>query len=372
MRLLIVHPEDTYFAGAERMLGSFLNGLATQARTEITVAVSPGSRTATLIPPAIRSVFLDGTRPFSLAQLWRQARQVRRFRREFPFDVVHGWAARDWELAWLTGWLCGCPAIGTLHDHPNASFISGRRQWLMRWNARRGLQRVVCVSAAVQSACAAAGYPPDKLAVIHNGLPVTGDLSPRPAATAPYRLGFLGACSERKGLRGLFQILDGLPAAAAGQWELHLGGDAQDEAGRQLLAKLRASHAAKPWWPQVHWHGWVESPRDFLRTLDLLLLPSAEFDPFPTVLLEAGQAGVPALAARVGGVAEIVLDGQTGWLFAPGDWNEASQRLGSLLAQPDSLITVGQQARGRVEREFPASNMVAEYLRLYSTLMTND
>jgi glycosyltransferase involved in cell wall biosynthesis len=239
----------------------------------------------------------------------------------------------------------------------------------MRWSARLGLKKIVCASLAVQNACVEAGYPVHKLITVHSGLPVIAD-SPIQRIPGPFRIGFLGAFSERKGLRDFFKIADGL-ADGGEAWELHLAGSAQDENGERLLAELRCHYETKNWWRRVHWHGWVESPRDFLQTLDLLVVPSSEFDPFPTVLLEAGQTGVPVLAARVGGVPEIVADGQTGWLFEPGDVKSAVQILKQAMTQAGLRQQIGRRAVERIKKEFSAAKMVAEFSRIYSTLPAN-
>ena len=366
MRVLIIHPESQYFAGAETMLGYFLTELV---RTDCKVAVAAvrGSRVTGLLPQETVPVWLEPCPAFSSIAIWRQAMTLKEFHAEFPFDLVHGWAARDWELAALAGWRCRRPAIGTLHDHPEASFISGKRRRLMRWCAAYGLKRIICVSEAVRTACADSGYPRFKLVVVRNGLrPV--DASDAPRAPGPFRMGFLGTFSERKGLRTLFQIADTLSAVSAATWELHLAGGVSDEPGERLLEDLRSAYATRAWWPRVQWLGWVKSPQDFLRTLDLLVVPSSEFDPFPTVLLEAGLSGLPALAARVGGVPEIVIDGQTGWLFDADKIGQAGQILSRLMAAPELLKCAGQAARERVLQEFSASKMVAEYRLLYSNL----
>jgi glycosyltransferase involved in cell wall biosynthesis len=369
MRVLIIHPETQYFAGAETMLGYFLAELV---RTDCKVAVAAvrGSRVAELLPREAVPVWVEPCPAFSPVAIWRQVATLRKFHAEFPFDLVHGWAARDWELATLAGWWSQRPAIGTLHDHPEAAFISGKRRRLMRWAARFGLKRIICVSAAVRTACADAGYPRFKLVVVRNGLPPV-DFSAAPRASGPFRMGFLGTFSERKGLRTLFQIADALSADSSASWELHVGGDASDEFGKTLFEDLQGMYGTRPWWTRVRWLGWVKSPQQFLRTVDLLAVPSSEFDPFPTVLLEAGQSGIPALASRVGGVPEIVADGQTGWLFEPGKAEQAAQILNRLMAAPEFLKRSGQAARERVLREFSASKMVAEYRGLYSNILTD-
>ena len=368
MRVLIIHPETQYFAGAETMLGYFLAELV-RTDCHVAVAVVRGSRVADLLPLEAVPVWIDPCPAFSPIAVWRQAATLKKFHSEFAFDVVHGWAARDWELTALAGWLCRRPAIGTLHDHPEASFISSKRRRLMHWCAKYGLKKIIGVSGAVRTACADAGYPRAKLEVVRNGLPSV-DFTAMPRAAGPFRMGFLGMFSERKGLRTLFQIADALPEGSA-SWELHLAGDATEETGKRLLEGLRRTYGTRAWWQRVQWLGWVKSPRNFLRTLDVLVVPSSEFDPFPTVLLEAGQSGVPVLASRVGGVPEIVADGQTGWLFEANKVEPATQILSRLMAEPETLQTAGQAARERVLREFSASKMVAEYRQFYSNLLTD-
>src|SRR2546423_11345505 len=127
----------------------------------------------------------------------------------------------------------------------------------------------------------------------------------------------------------------------------------------------------KPWWPRVEWSGWVHKPIEFLKSVDLLIVPSSQFDPFPTVLLEAGTAGTPVLAAKVGGVEEIVVPDQTGWLFEPGNWRQAAGILARVLAAPDQLRRAGRAAFRRVGREFTIGQMVDNYLRVYSTVCPN-
>ena len=366
MRLLLIHPEPKHFAGAEAMLLYFLEGLLS-APGEVVVAVSKDGAFANRIPNGVEQIRINENAAFSIAELRRQLAELARHHRRKPFDIIHGWAARDWELAALLGQWVRRPTVGTLHDHPQARFISSKRRFLMRWSARCGLEKVVCVSEAVRLACLAASYPKNKLQVVHNGLP---DFPAVRAARSPavFRLGFLGAFSERKGLQLLFDIVSKLSNLTARPWELHLAGEAQEDVGRNLVEQIRERFSRVAWWPRVHWHGWIKEPRRFLGTLDLLVVPSREFDPFPTVLLEAAQMGVPVLAANVGGVAEIVAEGETGLLFDPGDAPSAADRLARLMAQSEMLDQMSERAIRKAHQEFGVGKMVAEYRKVYSTL----
>jgi glycosyltransferase involved in cell wall biosynthesis len=238
----------------------------------------------------------------------------------------------------------------------------------MRWSDA-GLKKVVCVSEAVRQACLEAGYKKHKLAVVHNGLPPSPAPQPLPQSeTRVFRLGYLGLFSERKGLRTLFEALEELARLTPLPWHLALAGDAQEEEGRQLVARLKETFSSRPWWPRIEWCGWVKHPAQFLASVELLVCPSSDFDPFPTVVLEAAQAGVPVLGARVGGIPEMIEEGKTGWLFDRNNPQEAARRLQEVLQCPDLAVAAGGEAKKRVEGEFTIHRMVQDYLNVYAGL----
>jgi len=302
--------------------------------------------------------------------LWQQARAVASLNRQTPFDILHGWAARDWELTGLAGALTRLPTVGTLHDHPQASFISSKRRLLMRWSVRWGLRRLICVSNAVREACLKAGYVSDKLVMIHNGIPTESAITRLPC-TGITRLGFLGAFSERKGLRGLFEIADYLDKLSPDSWELFLAGSVLDDAGERMLEEIRCQFGQRKWWSRVRWCGWVSNPLSFLQNIDLLICPSSDFEPFGLVLCEAGLASVPVVATTVGGIPEIVQHGRTGWLFESGEWMQAARLIAELHCRPTVLREAGECGRERVREEFSNKKMAVHYFKLYTKITRN-
>jgi glycosyltransferase involved in cell wall biosynthesis len=371
VRVLIIHTEAQYFAGAERMLGYFLEGALAQG-IELSVAVVETDKMKTILPEGISRIGLPSNQKFSTSAFCRQAARVAGWGRGMKFDCVHGWAARDWELTSVCGLLLHCPALGTLHDHPQAGFISGRRQRLMRFLGRWGLRKVVCVSEAVQQACLKAGYPCSRLRVIRNGLPaLTGGPQRGVKTAAPFRFGFLGVFSKRKGFDALFEIVRQFAEAQPPpkDWELWIAGGAQEPEGEKILTQIREKYTTRAWWKQIRWVGWTERPLDFLNQIDLLICPSREFDPFPTVLLEAALMRAPALASRVGGTPEIVVDGETGWLFDAERSDLAADRLGKLAADREATRVAGQNAHRRVYEAFTIARMAKEYLSAYQEIL---
>jgi glycosyltransferase involved in cell wall biosynthesis len=105
-----------------------------------------------------------------------------------------------------------------------------------------------------------------------------------------------------------------------------------------------------------------------LRRFDVLCLTS-DAESMPNVLLEAAAAGVPVVATRVGGVAEIVVDGRTGYLVDCHDDAGFQERVSMLLADPARRAVMGREARRVVERDHSVGAMCRAYEELYVRLM---
>ncbi|MGH8823741.1 MAG: glycosyltransferase family 4 protein [Jiangellaceae bacterium] len=86
-------------------------------------------------------------------------------------------------------------------------------------------------------------------------------------------------------------------------------------------------------------------------------------------VLEAMASGLPVVASRVGGVPEIVLDGETGFLVSPGDVDELHDRLALLLGDPALAVDMGRRAREVVLERFTWEHCAARCLAAYQELI---
>jgi glycosyltransferase involved in cell wall biosynthesis len=100
---------------------------------------------------------------------------------------------------------------------------------------------------------------------------------------------------------------------------------------------------------------------------DLVVLPSL-FEAFPTALMEAAAAGRPAVATRVGGVPEIVAEGRTGMLVAPGDPVALADAIAAILLDPELAGTLGRQAARHAEERFSIVRQAVETQALWDEL----
>jgi glycosyltransferase involved in cell wall biosynthesis len=99
----------------------------------------------------------------------------------------------------------------------------------------------------------------------------------------------------------------------------------------------------------------------YYRAADVYFHPSRA-DTAPFSVLEAIAAGVPVVAASVGGIPEQVADGRSGYLTAPGDSEAMAARLGQLLAGPRKAEAMGKQARARAVKQFDFKRQTAEFI----------
>jgi glycosyltransferase involved in cell wall biosynthesis len=98
------------------------------------------------------------------------------------------------------------------------------------------------------------------------------------------------------------------------------------------------------------------------------LAPSIWPDPCPTVTMEAMSMGRPVIASRIGGLSDIVVDGETGLLVPPGDDEALSEAIQTLLTDPDRRSRMGKMAKQRVV-EFEAKTVVPRIEQVYQDIV---
>src|SRR5262249_21327275 len=101
---------------------------------------------------------------------------------------------------------------------------------------------------------------------------------------------------------------------------------------------------------QVRFAGYQAQPERFLQVMNVFALTSRS-EGMPRAVLEAWAAGVPVVASRVGGLPELIADGQTGLLFPPGDENALARALLAILGNPSLAQRLTQAGSYRVHSQ---------------------
>jgi len=118
---------------------------------------------------------------------------------------------------------------------------------------------------------------------------------------------------------------------------------------QRLYLERLSRHLGLP--PHVEFVGWQTGPAlaRLYQAAEMVVVPSV-YEPFGLVALEAMACGRPVVASRIGGLAEVIAEGRTGYLIPPGDYLSLARRMAQLLLEPARAAAMGQAARQEAMR----------------------
>jgi glycosyltransferase involved in cell wall biosynthesis len=289
---------------------------------------------------------------------------VGRLRRE-RFDVFHAhlaWPlAAKYPLAAAIG--ARVPAVvATVHLAPE--FALDRSTRLQHRALSTAVGRYVAVSHDVAAQLAARlGWPPAKITVIHNGVPLPATEPRRDealrnslAGAAPLAV-TVARLTQQKGIDTLVRA-----AADAPGVQFAVVGDGPERT--RLEAAARSLGVAD----RVRFLGHRHDVPDLVAAADVFVLPS-RWEGSSLALLEAMAAGKPVVATAVGGTRELVTDGETGILVPPDDATALADAVRSLALDATRAGALGAAARARVAAEFEISAKTEALTDLYRDVL---
>lgn len=270
-------------------------------------------------------------------------------------DVIHAWTARSFELAWiLRGRHTKIAFSGTLHDHPKAQFHGKGRKWLMKHAAGK-MNTLACVSDAVKQAVIEAGYR-CPLEVCHNGVPNCSQMPKKPLTEDTLQIAFMGMNDPKR--KGFELVKAWIRQTEQAPYFWNLYGDVSPELEEEVSSL-----------PQTKIRVWGhQAPQTIFSNNHILVHASTQFDPFPTVLLEAAESGTPCLASSLGGSPEIIIHEETGYLFDPNQLNMGLEYLDKLQKNQMLLTDLGSSSRRHFEISFTSHHMTKSYLNFWRKL----
>ena len=203
------------------------------------------------------------------------------------------------------------------------------------------------------------GYPDDKIRIIYNGVDLVkfspstdrGVLAEFGFAEDDPVVGIVARLGPEKDhvslLRAARTVVDELPRARF----LIIGDGPTRPQLEALCTELQLT-------PNVHFAGSRDDVARLLPAIDVFVLTSTS-ECFPISVLEAMACARPAVCTAVGGIPEVINEGETGYLVPPKDPPQLAARLVRLLRDPQTARRMGGAARARVEAEFDLDRSVA-------------
>lgn len=296
--------------------------------------------------------------------LWRLWKLLRREK----FDAIETFTHDSNTLALPLAWMARVPVrIATHHG-----IIAGIPRWrekIHAWMVNHDIAtRIVAVSAMTRQKLLGEGIQPGRIVVIQNGInPVSLTDVDRLAVRSELGMGaedpFLLAVgrlvfskAHRVLVAAMPAVLKKFPTAKAG-----ICGDGVMRP--ELEAQIRSLGLSN----SVKLLGQADNVTKFLASADVFVMPSL-WEGLPIALLEAMSAGLPAIATRVEGVEEVIVEGEHGLLVPIENTEALANAILRLLADPQLCQRMGAAARKKVLESYTADHMCEQYLALMSNL----
>lgn len=241
------------------------------------------------------------------------------------------------------------------------------------WWSLRSARQAITVSQPFREELIRKGVAPGRIAVVHNAIdPNWGAPYREPAAAAALRekLGIaaeakvillVGRFSREKDHLTLLQAVAALRADCVRQAHLVLVGDGPERPRiEQAIGELGLGNA-------VTLTGQAPSAEPYYGIADAAVLSSLS-EGSPNALLEAMAVGVPVVATRVGGIPEIVSDGESALLIAPGDRAAMTQALQTILTGDEPARSLAREARRVVTSRYTPEARVRRLIEIYRAI----
>lgn len=192
----------------------------------------------------------------------------------------------------------------------------------------------------------------EQVVLLHNGVD-TGEIevSTRDEGYVLY----LGRLSKEKGVETLLRA-----HGDAGNWDLVVAGTGP--LARDLETRYRSARFVG----QLS----GEALKTTIGGASAIVVPSECYENCPMSVLEAMAYGKPVVASRIGGIPELVVDGETGVLFEPGDAGELRTHISRLMSDAPLRARMGAAGRTRAEREFSIEKHNAGLMGIYRSLVS--
>jgi glycosyltransferase involved in cell wall biosynthesis len=243
------------------------------------------------------------------------------------------------------------------HNMPLVRAVLARTEALReRFN---GVDAILAPTEIMRRKLTENGLDPSLMTLSPYGMDLSGFRDAKTPRSDVLRLGYIGTISPKKGLDVLLSAFGRLPED--GRVTLRVCGDFKGfpEYARRVYAQAGED-------PRINFAGSFpnEKMTAELGKIDVLVVPSTWYENAPLVIYSALAAGIPVVAANLGGMAGIVRHEENGMLFRPGDPEDLARQLERLASEPGLLEELEKNA----EHVRTVGDSVDEMLELYRRL----
>lgn len=175
--------------------------------------------------------------------------------------------------------------------------------------------------------------------------------------------GFIGRIKKEKGVLDLARAFSMLSTQGPLTYLVIVGPD--EEKLSNAMREFSGEAAQR-----IRFVEWTRTPEFYMAAFDVLCLPSYR-EGFGSVIIEAAACGVPALASRIYGISDAVVDGVTGLLHECGDVSAIAAGMQRVMDESGMVQEMGRRAQIRVQQEFNSSRLSSELVAFYDRILNH-
>ena len=172
---------------------------------------------------------------------------------------------------------------------------------------------------------------------------------------------YLGRLSKEKGILNLIEAIGDIPDA-----KLLIAGDGPE---RERIEAYISEHKLDGRITLLGYQN-QDSIHKYITNSRFVVIPSICNENCPYSVLEAMEIGKPIVASRIGGIPELIADGENGYLYKADDISELKEKLTLMLDNDDKVNRFAQKSRGLYENHYSPDSYYNELIKIYNTVMS--
>ncbi|WP_317174919.1 glycosyltransferase [Pararhodonellum marinum] len=290
--------------------------------------------------------------------------------RFFKPHIIHGAIFEGMAMSSIGGWLGKVPIV-ILEETSEPSKRSRKAIWLQRLFVT-GADKIIGISPAVVTYLIdKAKLPKEKVLLVNNGVPLPNPVATREVEQLKFELGIsemdfvIGSVGRvYNEVKRFSDILEALNIIDRSNIKFLLVGDGPDL--NKLIEMAKGLHLEKQFVPV----GYQQNPNLYYHVMDVFCLPSAH-EGFGLVAAEAMLHHIPVIASNVGGLANVVVDEETGFLIPPFSPNSIAKKISRLMEDNHLRKKMGKSGFNRAKEKYTSKRYCLEIENLYLSLLTD-
>ncbi len=312
--------------------------------------------------------------------IFNDIRAVKRIAYEGEYNILHTHGAKANMIGVIIKRKTAIPVVSTVHSDYRLDYLHSVLKMytfgLINTVALRHVDYYIGVSDNFRDMLIRRGFPAHRIHTVYNGIPFDNeiDIMPRLDFARKYRIpcepgktvvGILGRLHPVKGhtvfLDAAAKILKKFP-----ETRFLIGGPGDD-----LKPSLEKRAQQLCISDSVFFLGMVTEPFSFFNYVDINVLTSYS-ESFPYVILEGARMKKATVSSKVGGLEDLFIQGENGYLFNPGDSDALALYLMSLIENPDKRRLMGEKLYNSAKENFSLYSMTQTQLTIYKSILRQE